>query len=147
MNEIYSFYNGGCHNRKTHLKQKKIRKFYHLKKIIDIRWITSDYNSMKALHTMRDIVIRDLEDIEKDMHFSADTRIKAAKFREKLLGKQFLVLFNLFYGIVSELSVLSLDMQIRDALLVDASSFTTKCRGIFTNLKTVNAKNMELFSM
>lgn len=147
INEVYSFYGGLGHKRKTHLKQttdKMRRKFYELKRIIEIRWISSDYNAMKTLSSMWDIIIKDLGEIEKDKNFSQTSREKARLLKIRLIGKRFLLLFNFIYDIVSELTLLSLDMQKRSALLVDASSFVKKSRGIFTNMKTENAKNVAL---
>lgn len=46
---------------------------------------------------------------------------------------------------MSELSLLSLEMQKRSALLVDINSFITKFKGIFANMKNVNAKNLAMF--
>lgn len=147
LNEIYSFYSHS-HKRKTHLKQtadSMKKKFYELKKIIEIRWVASDYNAMKSLHSMWGVVVRDLGKIADEKDFKQSTRDQALQLKFKLIGKQFLALFNIFWDIVSELSLLSLDMQRRSALLIDASSFTKKFKGIFSDLKTKNAKNLATF--
>lgn len=148
LNDIYKFYGGLSHKRKTHLKQTSDmmkKTFYELKRIIEIRWITSDYNAMKSLYSMWPVIIRDLTLIGEDNDFQISTKDKARQLKKRLIGKHFLLYFNLIYDIVSELSLLSLDMQKRSALLVDANSFIRKFKGVFTNMKTMNAKNLAIF--
>lgn len=146
LNEVYSFY-GRSHKRKTHLKQTadSMKKFfYELKKIIDIRWVASDYNSMKALYSMWDILVKDLRMIAEDENFKQDTKKTANELKKRLIGKRFLLLFTLNFDIMSELSLFSLEMQKRSALLIDAIPMTNKFREIFTAMKTKNAKNLAM---
>lgn len=88
MNAVYTYYGGLGHKRKTHLKQttdKMRRKFYELKKIIEIRWITIDYNAMKALSSMWYIIVKDLSDIANDKVFSPTSREKAKSLKIRLM--------------------------------------------------------------
>lgn len=147
LNEIYSFYSHS-HKRKTHLKQTTDsvkHKFYELKKIIKVRWVASDYSSMKALKSMWNVIAEDLRLIERDNNFQQKTRTKASELRVKITGRNFLLGFHIIYDIVCELSWLSLDMQKRSALLIDASSYTEKFNEIFNKMKTTDAKNLQLF--
>ncbi|XP_031639159.1 E3 SUMO-protein ligase KIAA1586-like, partial [Contarinia nasturtii] len=65
INQIHKFYNAQGYKRLTHLKQTckaNKEKFYSLSKIIEIRWIASDYRAMKSLNFMWDMIVKDLED-------------------------------------------------------------------------------------
>lgn len=99
-------------------------------------------DAMKTLYSMWLVIVKDLTSIEKDRDFSPKTRGDAKDLRIDLTGRRFLLLFNLMYDVVGELSLISLDMQKKSALLIDASSMTTKFRDIYTRMKTIHAKNV-----
>lgn len=148
INKVYTFYNAQGYKRSSHLKQtcnERNQQFYSLSKIITIRWIASDFKAMKALNRMWGVVVVDLGEIAKDRSFLRKTRDKAANLRSKLLGKNFLLLFNFLYDVVNELSFLSLEMQKRTALIVDFYSFKTKFESIFSRMKTEDPRYLKSF--
>lgn len=148
INKVYSFYNTQGYKRVTHLKQTcktYKQKFYSLSKIIQIRWIASDYKAMNSLNSMWEMIVDDLNEISKDRQFTQKTRNKAEKLRPKLIGKHFLLLFHFLFDIVNELSTFSLEMQRRTALIVDFNSLKKNFESIFKHLKDNNGKNLEVY--
>lgn len=148
INKVYTFYNAQGYKRATHLKQTcaaNNHQVYSLSKIIEIRWIAFDYKAMKALHSMWSIIIIDLHEIANDRSFLQKTRDKAQNLRTILSGKYFLLLFHFLFDIVNELSVLSLEMQKRSALIVDFHSFKSKFESIFSKFKTDNGRYFKDF--
>lgn len=148
INKVYKFYNAQGSKRITHLKQtcdKHMEKFYSLSRIIQIRWIASDYKAMKAVNSMWNMLVEDLNTIGNDNEFDAKTKNKAIQLSTRLTGKYFLILFNFLFDIINELSVLSQDMQKRTSLIIDFHSFKKKFEDIFTHLKNQNGRYLQLF--
>lgn len=137
LRKTYSFYNGQGFKRKSHLKvtcETHNIKFYSVSDIIAIRWVASDYNAMKSIHSMWKALVEDLRLIENDStkEFEPKTRIKANKIRTSLVGKNFLAMFD----ILNELSVVSQSMQKREGLVLNIQSFKDNLDSIFIYLKT-----------
>lgn len=148
INKVYSYYNTQGYKRVSHLKETyetHKHKFYSLSKIIQIRWIASDYKAMNALSSLWEMIVIDLREISKDKKFALKSRNKAEKLRPKLIGKHFLLLFHFLFDIVNELSTFSLDMQRRTALIVDFNSFKSNFESMLKSLKIKNGKNLELY--
>lgn len=118
----------------------------HEKKILptkkkSIRWIPCDYSAMKSLHSMWDIIIKESE---SDPDFSQPTGTKAAALEKKMTGKCFILLFNIMFDILSELSLLFFDIQRRSAILGNASSFIAKFELIFSEYYSLTWKQQML---
>lgn len=148
INKVYTFYSTQGYKRVTHLKEtcdRYNKKFYSLSKIIPIRWIASDYKAMKALNAMWDMIVDDLNEIAQDKLFTEKTRTKAKNLRPKLIGKNFLLLFHFLFDVVNQLSIFSLEMQKRTALIIDSNSFRNNFESIFERLKVQNGRYLELF--
>lgn len=148
INKVYSFYNSYGYKRIAHLKDTCERngfKYYALSKIIHIRWIASDFKAMKALSIMWRMIVEDLDAITNGRDFETKTRNKAEILRPKLMGKYFLLLFHFLFDIVNELSVLSLEMQKRTALIIDFQSMKSRFENIFTHLKSKNGRYLQIF--
>lgn len=80
---------------------------YELNGIIQIRWVASDYNAIRAIHRMWKPLVVDLYDIENNANFDPKTKTKAKKRRYHLLGKNFLIMFHLIFDVLNEISVVS----------------------------------------
>lgn len=148
INKVYKFYNTQGYKRTTHLKETcaiNNHKYYSLSKIISIRWIASDYKAMKALNAMWEAIVVDLNEISKDKQFTQVTRDKAADLKPKLIGKHFLLLFHFLFDVVNELSVFSIEMQKRTALIIDIHSFKSRFENMFEYLKKENGRYLKTF--
>lgn len=149
IKKTYSFYNGQGFKRKNHLRvtcDKYNKKFYSLSDVIAIRWVASDYSAMKSIHSMWKALVHDLHEIEFDsVEFEVKTRQKANKRRSKLIGKHFLLMFYFIFDIVSELSVVSQNMQRRESLVVNIQSHKINLDSIFNYLSTEDGKYLKLF--
>lgn len=148
ISKTYSFYNGYGHKRKTHLKQtcEKIKiKFYALSNIIQIRWVASDYNALRAIYRMWDGLVIDLNEIENEVDFERKTKDDAKKLQNKLIGKIFLIMFHFVYDILNELAIVSQNMQRREGLVVNAQNFKQNLEDIFNFLKTQSGHFLQLF--
>lgn len=101
--------------------------------------------SMKSLDSMWKMLVLDLDEIAKDTSFTTERRDKASDLRPRLIGKLFLLMFHFLFDVVNELSVISLDMQRRTALIVDSNSIRTNFEIIFKHLKSQNGRYLKLF--
>lgn len=116
INRVYTFYNSYGYKRIAHLKEtceKNKLKYFSLGKIINIRWIASDFNAMKALNNMWRNIVDDLDQIAKGDDFEEKTKSKADKIRPKLIGKYFLLLFHFLYDIVNHLFLLLMNIGLQ----------------------------------
>lgn len=88
INTIYKFYDNQGHKRKTHLKKtcENLKgTFYELIYIFDIRWIASNFQGMKNVFNMWNILAVDFDEISKNTKdFDTNTTIKADALKQNI---------------------------------------------------------------
>lgn len=90
VRKTYSFYNKHGFKRKNHLKEKckkMNRKFYALNKMIETRWVVSDFNALKSIDNMWPALIQDLNEIVGD---SANFLQKAKSTAKKRISEPYM---------------------------------------------------------
>lgn len=148
INNLFIFYNDNTLKRKAHLREMAMsmnEKVYELNYIYHIRWISSEFQSIKNLKKMWKVLVADLTKISDGNEFKRDVKIEATKLQRLLLSKHFLVILYFISDVLETLSFWSQRMQQRTALLVELADFRELIIESFENLKHRDGRDMGIF--
>lgn len=148
INDVYVFYNSHGQKRKAHLRATSEMlgaRMIDLKYIYTDELVTSNVNAMNDIQKMWYSLVTDLSQISSDDTFDSKTRYRAKDLRNKLLGKNFLLIFNFVLDILKHLDFWSRIMQEKVTLLIEFADVNSKIMDALEAMKTNAGKELNVF--
>jgi len=140
LDTLYSLYSRSPKNQnelKLHCESLN-EIFLKIGRVLDVRWVASSYRTVKVVWKMYPALYKHFKEASEDKYRDQKTRSKYKGLCKRLESLQFLSDLALMCDVLSELSQLSLDLQSRDATLIQADKKIKRTIRVIDSLKTIN---------
>ena len=148
LNILYTFY--GDHKKSVHYHQtgKYLGlKVLALKRIFDVRWVTSEVNVIDTFDRVWPILCTDLRTIRDDVNFDPRklAQAKAGRLYTQITNRSVLQYMYFFRDMVAEIVAWTLKTQEHNAPLIEQIRYKNQITGELELMKTQNGKHMTEF--
>jgi hypothetical protein len=142
LKDIANFFYGHSHKRTAQLEDiaNDLRvRIYRYSNVFQNRWISSEFSAINKIIKSYDALVKSLDFITKSDEFDSNTRNKASKLKETLIGKNFVHLLHFLADLLQQMSKISKKLQKSNTLIASLNSLMQL---LIEKLELLKSENM-----